>query len=251
MTKPYNKQEITQLLNKFMTGETTLSEEQALATYFRTHEGDDEWTEYKEMFALFDDGKVDIEQATSADRTDSSFNHHRSSFIIRHSSFAIIGIAATLLIAFLVWPESPKQTTTQTGVLPIVAEANPQPDPQPRVEGKQEEVLPEVQPTPQPAKKRRKAVRKQSAPIEEPVLTEKVDKLTSKQVDKLDVHAEEHVTHYQTIQTVHLSSDVVVYVIEASDVPGASTVPSVSDLRARGLRLTNDVRQASQPTVQF
>ena len=60
MTRHYDKQEIAQLLSKFMTGETTVAEEQLLAQYFRTHEEDEEWKEYKEMFALFDNGQVDI-----------------------------------------------------------------------------------------------------------------------------------------------------------------------------------------------
>lgn len=58
--RQYNKQEITHLLNKFMTGETSLEEENTLAEYFRSHEVDSEWQEYKEMFALFDSGAVDI-----------------------------------------------------------------------------------------------------------------------------------------------------------------------------------------------
>ena len=49
------------MLDKFMAGETSLNEEQMLAEYFRTNEVCDEWQEYKEMFALFDSGKVDIE----------------------------------------------------------------------------------------------------------------------------------------------------------------------------------------------
>ena len=64
MKKQCDKQEITQLLNKFMAGETSLAEEQVLAQYFRTHKVDEEWTEYKEMFALFDNGEVDIELET-------------------------------------------------------------------------------------------------------------------------------------------------------------------------------------------
>jgi hypothetical protein len=61
MRQQYDKQEIAQLLNKFMAGETSIAEEETLAQYFRTHEVDDEWTEYKEMFTLFDNGEVDIE----------------------------------------------------------------------------------------------------------------------------------------------------------------------------------------------
>ena len=61
MKKQIKKQEIAQLLSKFMAGETSIAEEETLAQYFRTHEVDDEWAEYKEMFALFDNGQVDIE----------------------------------------------------------------------------------------------------------------------------------------------------------------------------------------------
>jgi hypothetical protein len=61
MRQQYNKQEIAQLLNKFMAGETSIAEEEVLAQYFRTHEVDEEWAEYKEMFTLFDNGQVDID----------------------------------------------------------------------------------------------------------------------------------------------------------------------------------------------
>jgi hypothetical protein len=59
MIKLYTKQEITEMLARFMAGESSLQEEEALAQYFRTHEVDDAWREYKEMFALFDEGKVE------------------------------------------------------------------------------------------------------------------------------------------------------------------------------------------------
>ena len=62
MMRQYDKQKIARILSKFMAGETSLDEEQLLAEYFRTHEVGNEWQEYKEMFALFDSGAVDIEQ---------------------------------------------------------------------------------------------------------------------------------------------------------------------------------------------
>ena len=73
MKRQQDKQEIAQLLSKFMAGETSLAEEQVLAQYFRTHEVDEEWTEYKEMFSLFDNGEVDIElEAETAEHLDNS-----------------------------------------------------------------------------------------------------------------------------------------------------------------------------------
>ena len=50
MKRQYDKQEITRILEKFMTGETSLEEEKMLAQYFRTHAVGDEWQKYKEMF---------------------------------------------------------------------------------------------------------------------------------------------------------------------------------------------------------
>ncbi len=61
MKHQYDKQEIAQLIEKFMAGITSIAEEDVLAQYFRTHEVSEEWTVYKEMFALFDNGEVDIE----------------------------------------------------------------------------------------------------------------------------------------------------------------------------------------------
>ena len=61
MKHQYDKQEIAQLIDKFMAGITNIAEEDVLAQYFRTHEVSEDWAVYKEMFALFDNGEVDIE----------------------------------------------------------------------------------------------------------------------------------------------------------------------------------------------
>lgn len=55
-------QEVERLLQRFMDGTSTLEEEAQLADFFRTHEVAGEWTAYKEMFALFDEGKVEVEE---------------------------------------------------------------------------------------------------------------------------------------------------------------------------------------------
>ncbi len=55
-------QEVERLLQRFMDGTSTLEEEAQLAEFFRTHEVTGEWTAYKEMFALFDEGKVEVEE---------------------------------------------------------------------------------------------------------------------------------------------------------------------------------------------
>ena len=80
----------------------------------------------------------------------------------------VLSIAAVLLIAFLLWSESNKETLTQQEVKPIVAEAEPQPVPQPFVEEKkEEEIVAEVQPMPHPVSKPRpvhKAVEQEDVP---------------------------------------------------------------------------------------
>ena len=106
-----------------------------------------------------------MQQASQKKRQRSSFFNLHSPLAIRRFA-AVFSIAAVLLIAFLLWPESNKETLTQQEVKPIVAEAEPQPVPQPIIEEKEEEVKVEVQTTPQPAKKRRKAVKKRSASVE-------------------------------------------------------------------------------------
>ena len=60
MKHQYDIQQIAQLIEKFMAGTTSIAEEDVLAQYFRTHEVSEEWAVYKEMFALFDAGEVDI-----------------------------------------------------------------------------------------------------------------------------------------------------------------------------------------------
>lgn len=50
------KNDIQQLLDRFMDGMTTLDEERRLADYFRTDDVPEEWLAYKEMFAYFDAG---------------------------------------------------------------------------------------------------------------------------------------------------------------------------------------------------
>ncbi len=231
MKGKFDKEVITQLLNRFMSGETSLDEEKTLADYFRTHEVEAEWLEYKQMFALFDNGQVDVAGSV---RTWHPFR------------WLAAGIAAGIILLVglpLLLKDDTAKEKTPVIARQSVSRTSPQPVPQPVAEEKTENAIAEVQlapqPAGQPARKRRKAAQGsdddiQSAPVEEPVPTES-----------------EPTIQYQNIQTVHLSSDVVMRIIEASDMPAAPTVPSVSEIRARGLLLTDNVRQASQTTFKF
>lgn len=55
----YNETEIRRLLDRFMEGKTSLEEEQALASWFRSHsEVSDDLKDYQSMFSYFDEGML-------------------------------------------------------------------------------------------------------------------------------------------------------------------------------------------------
>ena len=182
MNRQYDKQEITQLLSKFMAGETSLAEEQELAQYFRTHEVDEEWTEYKEMFALFDNGEVDIElEAETSEHLDNGDNGkirmlpktvREKPKIVALKWLAAVAACVLLLLIFH-FRQSPTEEK------PIVAEVTEHNTPQAIspsvspsiVEEKKDEQLAEVQPTSQPVKKPTKAVKRRIVQ-EKPMLAE-------------------------------------------------------------------------------
>ncbi len=188
MKRQYDKQEIAQLLNKFMAGETSLAEEQALAQYFRTHEVGEEWAEYKEMFTLFDNGEVDIElEAETSEHLDNGDSGkvrmlpktvREKPKIVALKWLAAVAACALLLLIFHFGQKQAEEK-------PIVAEVTEKPKvvehgtpqaPSPSitptiVEEKQEKQLAEVQPTTQPVKKQRKAVKRRSVQ-EKPMLAE-------------------------------------------------------------------------------
>lgn len=66
MKKKYSEKEIRRLLERFMSGETTIEEEDRLGDYFRTaHDIPAGWQEYRLMFGYFDSG-MDVTAAAEA-----------------------------------------------------------------------------------------------------------------------------------------------------------------------------------------
>lgn len=187
MKKQCDKQEITQLLNKFMAGETSLAEEQVLAQYFRTHKVDEEWTEYKEMFALFDNGEVDIELETETsghhDNGDSEMTRMLPKTVREKPKIVALkwlaAVAAACVLLLLTFHYRQNQAEEKPVVAKAVVHNNPQvvspsisPSTSPSVvEEKREEQLAETLLAPQSAKKHRKAVKRRS-PQEKPMLAE-------------------------------------------------------------------------------
>lgn len=119
MKTPYDIHEISQLLSKFMAGETNLEEEQMLAQYFRTEDVAEEWLEYKEMFALFDSGQVDVDAVNDSSsqhvETDSGDTRmlpkavREKPKIIVFRWIAAVAAGALLLLAFHFWQGTTEQ----------------------------------------------------------------------------------------------------------------------------------------------
>ncbi len=206
MKRQNDKQQIAQLLSKFMAGETSLAEEQVLAQYFRTHDVGEEWAEYKEMFALFDSGEVDIEQGTESSAplvTDASGKARMLPKAVREKPKIVVlrwGVAAVAASALLLLvlrlsqgavEDKPAVTHTASVQQPAQQPVTP-----PVVEEKTEAVVAEVQPTPKPVKPRRRAIRKRSTQekpllaeaVPPPTLTEAVPELTSLHLPPSTLH---------------------------------------------------------------
>ena len=160
MMRQYDNLKIARILSKFMAGETSLDEEQLLAEYFRTHEVGNEWREYKEMFALFDSGKADIEQEVKPTAKPK----------VVPFRWIMTGIAASilLLIGFSILIKDERPTEQQ----PVVTETIEQNTPQ---STSSEPIIEEKKEAPQkpsePAQKSHQASKPHKAP-QEPLLAQ-------------------------------------------------------------------------------
>ena len=118
MRTAYDKKQIAQLLDKFMAGTTTLAEEQQLAQYFRSEEVEADWKPYQEMFALFDQGQVEVPQTGQVEVPETPKVTLRPKVLSLR--WALTGIAANfILVVGLYWclneqqPLSDAPTTAQ------------------------------------------------------------------------------------------------------------------------------------------
>lgn len=130
MIKLYTKQEITELLARFMAGESSLQEEEALAQYFRTHEVDEAWREYKEMFALFDEGKV--EPLPSPPQREGGPRRSVFPFLWRGIGGGLIAACIVLMIGFS-WLKKDAEPSVQEPVVAQVPAVVQEPEKEPAV----------------------------------------------------------------------------------------------------------------------
>ena len=219
MKRQLGKQEIADLLNKFMAGETSLDEENILAQYFRTHEVSDEWKEYKEMFALFDGGTVDIEQEGKPVAKPK----------IIPFRWIMTGIAASviLLIGISLLMKDSEPVKQQ----PVVAEVVEQPIPEaPKAseyseDSEYSESSEKSEPSEPVKPKRTYKARKVSKAVEEPLLAE----------------AEVNASHLEEIER-GAADDVHPIHPEMND-PYLAIMEQMKDIRSRGERVRQEVAQ--------
>ena len=93
MRRLEHKEEVERLMQRFIDGISTLEEEAQLAEFFRTHEVTGKWCAYKEVFALFDEGKVEPPFSTE-EKPEAMSGKKR-----RWGKYAGIAAAVILLIA--------------------------------------------------------------------------------------------------------------------------------------------------------
>ena len=94
------KEHISNLLERFMNGESTLAEEELLSRYFATHEVDAEWQPYKQMFAYFDSGMSDEAQPAAAKEAEQAAQPN----VVRFRWLRVAAAAAVaLLLATGLW----------------------------------------------------------------------------------------------------------------------------------------------------
>ena len=242
MKKQCDKQEITQLLNKFMAGETSLAEEQVLAQYFRTHEVDEEWTEYKEMFALFDNGEVDIELETETSGHHENGDSEKTRMLpktVREKPKIVAlkwlaAIAAACVLLLLTFHYRQNQAEEKPVVAKAVEHNTPQTASPPIspsiVEEKSDEQLAETQPAPQSAKKHRKAVKRRS-PQEKPMLAEAAPKQESTAPKQESTEPASHPDGHDTAPAFSSSMED----------PFLQAAAQAQNIRSRGERLHQEI----------
>lgn len=184
-----------------------------------------------------------------AERVMTKMNARRQRARRYRLSAALTGIAAAVILAFLLWPESHESTISQPEPQPVIAEATP-PESVPMEKVEAEAPVLQTQTVP-----KRKAVAVVSKPqriASKPRTPIPDDHQSIISTDDPQLVAAVEPAIREQIRTVHIAPGQVMYVLEVSNQPPSVEMPSVSELRARGVRLTADVQQhLQQASIQF
>lgn len=114
---------ISRMLERFMSGESTLDEERMLSRYFATHEVDESWKPYQQMFAYFD---ADM-STSSGSIADTAPRHRRRQWLYWSVAAATVALMLTVGWRMLNAPQTPivAQLDT-TSMIAVVTPPQPQ-----------------------------------------------------------------------------------------------------------------------------
>ncbi|MCR5779242.1 MAG: hypothetical protein K6G70_01660 [Bacteroidaceae bacterium] len=177
-------------------------------------------------------------------------NQHRVSTPLHYGrGWGWVCIAAAIILAFLLWPESHEAPIKQSEQQPVIAEMTP-PESVPMEKVEAETPVLQTQTVP---KQKSDAVVSKPQRIASKPRTPAPDALQSIiSTDDPQLVAAVEPAIREQIRTVHIAPGQVMYVLEVSNQPPSVEMPSVSELRARGVRLTADVQQhLQQASIQF
>lgn len=165
--------------------------------------------------------------------------------------FHASAVAASIIVAFFLWPNSPAVVEQ-----PVVAEVVEQPAPEaPKVSDSSEyseysDNSEKSEPSEPVKPKRTYKARKVSKAVEEPLLAQ-ADPLLEEQ-PAISTQAEESVAEYQNVQIIRVAADQVVFNVQTADMPMMADMPSTAELRARGQQLLANVhQQIKEASKQF
>ena len=160
-------------------------------------------------------------------------------------------VAASIIVAFFLWPSSPAVVEQ-----PVVAEVVEQPAPEaPKASDYSEnseysDNSEKFEPSEPVKPKRTHKARKVSKAVEEPLLAQ-ADPLLEEQ-PAISTQAEESVAEYQNVQIIRVAADQVVFNVQTADMPMMADMPSTAELRARGQQLLANVhQQIKEASKQF
>lgn len=102
---PQGCEHIEALVEKFLEGRTSNSEERELYNWFATHDVPEEWSELKEMFAWYVAGMPEAEATEEQDLTPVATYHPRRSMVLRLGSWSVAA-AVAIVLGIVLWPEA-------------------------------------------------------------------------------------------------------------------------------------------------
>lgn len=102
---PQGCEHIEALVEKFLEGRTSNSEERELYDWFATNDVPEEWSELKEMFAWYAAGMPEAEATEEQSLPPVAPHHPRRSIALRLGGWSVAA-AVAIVLGIVIWPEA-------------------------------------------------------------------------------------------------------------------------------------------------